>query len=105
MFAPASSKKNTVGNELAGARVEPARKIDASGNNPMWQTLAFGSVPIQRKLAVSQPDDPYEREADRVADHVMRMHDPAASSENLVKPVGPSDESVTNEKGRVAALP
>jgi len=25
--------------------------------------------------------------------------------ENLVKPIGPSDESVTNEKGRVAALP
>ena len=25
--------------------------------------------------------------------------------ENLVKTIGPSDESVTNEKGRVAALP
>ena len=25
--------------------------------------------------------------------------------ENLVKPIGPSDESVTNEKGKVAALP
>jgi len=25
--------------------------------------------------------------------------------ENLAKPIGPSDESVTNEKGRVAALP
>ena len=25
--------------------------------------------------------------------------------ENLVRPVGPSDESVTNEKGRVATLP
>ena len=25
--------------------------------------------------------------------------------ENLAKPIGPRDESVTNEKGRVAALP
>jgi hypothetical protein len=25
--------------------------------------------------------------------------------EKLVKPIGPSDESVTNEKGRVCALP
>jgi hypothetical protein len=25
--------------------------------------------------------------------------------ENLAKPIGPSDESVTNEKGRVSALP
>ena len=25
--------------------------------------------------------------------------------ENLANPIGPSDESVTNEKGRVAALP
>jgi hypothetical protein len=25
--------------------------------------------------------------------------------ENLAKPIGPSDESVTNEKGRVLALP
>jgi outer membrane protein OmpA-like peptidoglycan-associated protein len=31
---------------------------------------------IQAKLRVSQPDDPYEREADRVADTVMRMPAP-----------------------------
>jgi hypothetical protein len=28
---------------------------------------------MQPKLAISRPDDPYEREADRVADQVMRM--------------------------------
>ncbi|MGH9969842.1 MAG: DUF4157 domain-containing protein [Pyrinomonadaceae bacterium] len=31
---------------------------------------------IQPKLTISHPDDPYEREADRVADQVMRMPDP-----------------------------
>jgi hypothetical protein len=40
---------------------------------------AFGSV-IQAKLQISQPGDEYEREADRVAEQVMRMPD-AASAE------------------------
>ncbi|HMD96342.1 MAG TPA: DUF4157 domain-containing protein [Terriglobia bacterium] len=35
------------------------------------------TAPIQTKLAVSEPGDHYEQEADRVADHVMRMPDPA----------------------------
>jgi len=34
--------------------------------------------PIQRKLAIGIVDDPLEREADRVADQVMRMPDSAA---------------------------
>ncbi len=34
-------------------------------------------LPIQLKLAVSQPNDVYEQEADRVADQVMRMPAPA----------------------------
>jgi len=41
--------------------------------NPRWRQIA---TTIQPKLAVSAPDDPYEREADRVADHVMRMAEP-----------------------------
>jgi hypothetical protein len=36
---------------------------------------AFGRV-IQAKLKVGAPDDAYEREADRIADLVMRMPDP-----------------------------
>jgi Domain of unknown function (DUF4157)/Microbial transglutaminase len=39
----------------------------------------FSQISIQPKLTVSQPDDPYEREADRVADEVMRMQIPEAS--------------------------
>lgn len=33
-------------------------------------------VHVQAKLKISQPDDEYEREADRVADEVMRMPEP-----------------------------
>lgn len=32
--------------------------------------------PLQRKLAINEPGDEYEREADRVADQVMRMSEP-----------------------------
>jgi|GEM_PF-3289480 len=36
---------------------------------------AFGRM-VQAKLRISQPDDEYEREADRVAEMVMRMPEP-----------------------------
>lgn len=36
----------------------------------------LGSVGAQAKLTVGAPDDVYEREADRVAETVMRMPDP-----------------------------
>ena len=34
------------------------------------------SPAVQTKLTISDPGDEYEREADSVADHVMRMPDP-----------------------------
>jgi len=43
------------------------------GANLLWQQLA---TRVQTKLSVSAPDDPYEREADRVAGRVMRMPQP-----------------------------
>src|SRR5438132_2465817 len=42
---------------------------EAAGNLAIQRL--FGSGLIQAKLAISQPDDPYEREADRVADRVL----------------------------------
>jgi hypothetical protein len=44
-----------------------------SKSNPVWQSLAMRSVSIQPKLSISQTGDPYEQEADRVADQVTRM--------------------------------
>lgn len=35
------------------------------------------SSALQAKLRISQPDDIYEQEADRVAEQIMRMPDPA----------------------------
>ena len=44
------------------------------GNQAVQRLLR--SRTIQPKLAISQPGDIFEQEADRVADHVMRMPDP-----------------------------
>jgi hypothetical protein len=41
---------------------------------------AFFNKPIQAKLTVSTPDDPHEKEADAVAEKVMRMPEPATAS-------------------------
>jgi hypothetical protein len=49
-----------------------------AGNQTVQQLLRRAG--IQAKLAISQPDDPFEREADRVAERVMRMPDPRAHS-------------------------
>jgi Domain of unknown function (DUF4157) len=59
---------------LAVTPTSAAKPSIPSAFNPAWGRLAFG---LQAKLTVSAPDDPYEREADAVADRVMRMADPA----------------------------
>jgi hypothetical protein len=45
------------------------------------QDSFFSSHPVQAKLSVSSPDDPQEKEADAMADQVMRMSEPAAPVE------------------------
>ena len=56
-----------------GPKVETAQRIPA---NPLWHRLASR---VQPRLTVGAPNDPYEHEADRIADQVMRMPDPAAT--------------------------
>ncbi len=58
-----------------------ARGVSPTSNGPLNSFYSFGPIislgtPIQRKLTVNQPNDRYEREADRVADQVMRMPEP-----------------------------
>lgn len=55
------------------------RDADERPPGPLWQALALG---VQPKLAVSTPDHPAEREADRVADQVMRT--------GMPRPPGPA---------------
>jgi phage-related protein len=44
------------------------------------ESPSFFSSTIQAKLSVSSPDDPQEKEADAVADQVMRMTEPSTAS-------------------------
>jgi Domain of unknown function (DUF4157) len=45
--------------------------------SPLQSSLSLRPLPLQRKLAIGATNDPLEHEADRVADRVMRMPDPA----------------------------
>jgi hypothetical protein len=50
---------------------DPSIFQSAAGNLAIQRLL--GSRSIQAKLTISHPDDPYEQEADRVAEQVMTM--------------------------------
>lgn len=64
------SAKTRAQSVRADRKAEPAEKQQP---NLLWQQLA---TRVQTKLSVSAPNDPYEREADQVADRVMRMPEP-----------------------------
>jgi hypothetical protein len=49
------------------------------GNQAVLRMLNRSAPTIQAKLAVNQPGDAFEQEADRVADRVMRMTNPAVA--------------------------
>jgi hypothetical protein len=51
------------------------RKQDFFSTKKSQTKPFFGPAFIQAKLEIGQPNDPYEREADKVADQVMRMPD------------------------------
>jgi hypothetical protein len=53
----------------------------AYGNQAVLRMLSRAPASIQTRLTVSQPGDAFEQEADRVADHVMRMSQPSVQRE------------------------
>ena len=53
----------------------------------------FGKIRIQPKLKVSQPEDEYEQEADKVAEQVMRMSGPGP-----IVPIADTKEGQINRK-------
>jgi hypothetical protein len=67
------------------------------GNQAVQRLLQSGH--IQAKLTVGQPNDKYEQEADRVADQIMRMPDPAIQRE-----IKDLDEDEL-EQGKIQAKP
>lgn len=62
----------------SGDMDSPSKNLRLVSNRPFFNHSGFDSFPgsIQPKLTIGQPGDKYEREADAVADRVMRMPDP-----------------------------
>src|SRR2546423_9515189 len=72
---------------------------DKSEQNSVWQTLAMRPVGIRPMLNVSRPDDPHEREAERIADGVLR------APEQQACPCGGSCSSCRAERRGGEQLP
>ncbi len=62
-------RKIWLGGTLSPSRSDKGHALSRNAGLPIF---------LQPKLAISQPGDPYEQEADRIADQVMRMPEPAA---------------------------
>src|SRR6185369_826943 len=71
--------------------------LQRSVGNQAIQRL-INSPYIQTKLQVSTPGDPYEQEADRVADTVMRMPDPVPAASIQRVPLAVRDDDEDEEK-------
>ena len=48
-------------------------------------SFTFGKLSLRPKLSIGRTDDPLEQEADRVAEHVMRMPAPPAGGGSLLQ--------------------
>ena len=57
------------------------RKAGEEGFFGAKDNSAFIADPVQAKLSVSSPDDPQEKEADDIADKVMRMPAPGMAAD------------------------
>jgi hypothetical protein len=87
MFAAPAHKKTETPDRSKPNRPDAARDgKETNSQNPVWQSLALRPFGIQPKLAISQPNDPYEQEADRVAERVMRMPAPSCCGQNSFTP-------------------
>ena len=76
-IAPTSTESDTA--SASETSLDPAQ--DPAQRSPYaFPGHDFSRIAIQPKLTVSQPDDPLEREADQVAQQVMRMPEPVSSA-------------------------
>ena len=88
---------------------QAAPKLGSQAAAPAQPTLAqqLGNAGLlrilQAKLTVSDPQDHFEQEADRVADQVMRMPDVAAGS--APAPASPQTTAVQRAADATSALP
>jgi hypothetical protein len=76
IVVPSAKRESATLNRSTGP-ARPASVRGCAGGAKMGNQVAQRLSVAQAKLTVSQPGDRFEREADQVADHVMRMPGPA----------------------------
>ena len=82
------------------------RKCACGGGCPRCQEhVGKDNLSSQTKLKISQPGDPLEREADRVADAVMRMPDPAGARADVDLAGTDSQRNADSSSAGANALP
>lgn len=79
-----------------GSPSDRVLQLQRTAGNQAVQRL-IKSKALQAKLRIGQPNDMYEQEADRVAEQVMKMPDPASDSQSRVnsRSEGSSIQSAT----------
>ncbi|MBY0478834.1 MAG: DUF4157 domain-containing protein [Chitinophagaceae bacterium] len=110
MFSSADKTKNA---QVQRQQQQPGQTFFRKAGEESFfgakESPSFFSSTIQAKLSVSSPDDPQEKEADAVADQVMRMPEPVAMSEKkeeeqIQKKEDPSSEASAKEEEVQAKL-
>jgi hypothetical protein len=91
MFVPQQDNQSKAPSDPASKPREAEPVSDAQRSNPVWQSLALRRAGIQPKLSISQPNDPSEQEADRVADRVVGLK--PTSDQPLSLSSSPTDEA------------
>ena len=79
--------------------------INYSGNQTALRRLTRTSPHVQCKLTIGAVDDPLEAEADRVADHVMRMPDPDAKLSSAAPQLSRKCDACEEEDKKLNAKP
>jgi hypothetical protein len=76
-FAPTRRQDRAVSQSAAFQGATPDLQRIPAAPTLAPAHAAVSRIPLQKKLAIGAANDPLEHEADRVADRVMRMPDPA----------------------------
>ena len=76
-----SSEKSSTTTSTTSTQASNQPFFAKAGGGSFFAPVSQTAAPaVQMKMAVNQPGDPFEREADRTADRVMRMPTPAESA-------------------------
>ena len=99
-----ANQTNNLGHDLSQVSTQTTPCPATPTRCPFGGACHACPVHIQAKLKISQPDDEYEREADRIADMVMRMPEPMKDKNEQCGKLG-CNQVLQRQATRVALPP